>query len=44
MASVDKLSVAFSVLLAVVFLGERLTLDSGLGVLLIVAGSLVMVL
>lgn len=43
-APLDKLSVAVSVLLAVVFLGEKLTLKSGFGVLLIVAGSLVMVL
>ena len=43
-APVDKLSVALSVLLAVIFLHEKLTLKSGLGVVLIVAGSLVMVL
>jgi len=43
-APVDKLSVALSVVLAVVFLHEKLTLKTGLGVVLIVAGSLVMVL
>ena len=43
-APVDKLSVALSVLLAVVFLHEKLTLKTGLGILLILAGSLVMVL
>jgi len=43
-APVDKLSVALAVLLAVVFLHEKLTLKAGLGVILIVAGSLVMVL
>lgn len=43
-APVDKLSVALSVLLAVVFLQERLTFKAGFGVLLIITGSLVMVL
>lgn len=43
-APVDKLSVALSVLLAVVFLHERLTLKAGFGVLLIITGSMVMVL
>lgn len=40
-ASVDKLSVALAVLLAVVFLGESLTLKEGLGVTLILAGTFV---
>ncbi|ODT73380.1 hypothetical protein ABS71_07370 [bacterium SCN 62-11] len=43
-APVDKLSVALSVLLAVVFLHEQLTWKSALGCLLILAGSLIMVL
>ncbi len=42
-APVDKLSVALSVLLAVIFLHEKLTLKAGLGVVLILAGTLVMV-
>jgi transporter family protein len=42
-APVDKLSVALAVLLSMLILGERLSLRSGLGVLLIVVGSLVMV-
>ena len=41
-APVDKLSVAFAVLLAVIFLGEKLTLKMGLGLLLIISGSLCM--
>lgn len=43
-APVDKLSSALAVVLAVVFLHEELTLKTGLGVVLIVVGSLVMVL
>ena len=43
-APVDKLSVALAVLLAVIFLHEKLTLKAALGVVLIVVGSLVMVL
>ena len=42
-APVDKLSVALTVLLAVVFLHEKLTLKMTLGVLLILGGSLLMV-
>lgn len=41
-APVDKLSVALAVLLAVVFLGEQLTWKMGLGVALILAGTLLM--
>lgn len=41
-APVDKLSVALAVLLAVVFLGEKLTLKMILGVVLIVTGTLLM--
>jgi transporter family protein len=41
-APVDKLSVAFAVLLAVIFLGEKLTLKMGIGLLLIISGSLCM--
>lgn len=42
-APVDKLSVALSVLLAVIFLHEKLTFKAGVGVALILAGTLVMV-
>jgi transporter family protein len=40
-APVDKLSVALVILLAALFLGERLTLAKTLGGLLIVAGTIV---
>lgn len=41
-APVDKLSVAFAIVLAVVFLGEPLTTKTLLGGALVVAGSLVL--
>ena len=41
-APVDKLSVAFAVVLAVIFLGEKLTLFQGIGAGLILAGVLIM--
>lgn len=43
-APIDKLSVAFVILLAAIFLGEKITLKVFIGGLLIVAGSVVMVL
>lgn len=43
-APVDKLSVAFVILFAVIFLGERLSGYSALGVALIVAGAVLVVL
>ncbi len=43
-APVDKLSVALTVVLAGIFLHEPLTVKTGLGALLILAGTLVMVL
>jgi bacterial/archaeal transporter family protein len=43
-APIDKLSVVFVILLAVVFLGEKLTWGKGLGVLLIGAGALAIAL
>lgn len=43
-APVDKLSVALAIILAIIFLGEKLTLSVALGGLLIVAGSLVLAL
>jgi len=41
-APVDKLSVAFVIVLAIIFLGEQLTLKTALGGLLVIAGSLVL--
>jgi len=41
-APVDKLSVAIAIVLAIVFLGERLSLREGLGAGLIVTGALVL--
>jgi transporter family protein len=43
-APIDKLSVAFVILFAAAFLGERLTLTRGIGGLLIVAGAIVLAL
>ena len=43
-APIDKLSVVFAIVLALVLLGEGLSLKVALGGLLIVAGSLVLVL
>lgn len=43
-APVDKLSVALTIVLSVVFLGEALTLKTVLGALLIVAGTVVLIL
>ena len=43
-APVDKLSVAIAIVLAVLFLGEPLTLKTALGALLIIGGSLVLIL
>lgn len=39
-APIDKLSVAFVIILAALFLGERLTLQTAIGGALIVAGAL----
>lgn len=43
-ASIDKLSVVITLILAFIFLNEQLTLKSMLGCLLIVAGSFLMIL
>jgi len=43
-APIDKLSVALTVILAVVFLGETLTLKTAIGTGLIIAGTVVMIL
>jgi len=42
-APIDKLSVAFAILLGVLFVGEKLTLPVVVGGLMIVAGSIVMI-
>ena len=42
-APVDKLSVALAIGLSVVFLGEKLTLHTGLGAALIIIGTLVLI-
>lgn len=42
-ATVDKLSVAIAILLAVVFLGEALTYKTAIGAALIIAGSIVLI-
>lgn len=42
-ATVDKLSVALTIILATIFLGEALTLKTAIGAGLIIAGTLVMV-
>ncbi len=41
---IDKLSVVITLVLAFVFLGEKFTVKSGIGALLITAGTLIMVL
>ena len=43
-APVDKLSVALTILLSVIFLNEALTLKTAIGAALIIAGTLVMIL
>jgi transporter family protein len=43
-APIDKLSVVFVILLATVFLGEKLTWGKGVGVLLIAAGAITIAL
>jgi transporter family protein len=43
-APVDKMSVAIAIILAVIFLGETLTVKSAIGALLIIGGTLVLIL
>lgn len=43
-APVDKLSVALTILLAMIFLGETLTLKTTIGAALIIAGTFVMIM
>src|SRR5882757_6669152 len=42
-APVDKLSVALTIVLSVIFLGEALTLKTALGALLIIGGTVVLI-
>lgn len=42
-APVDKMSVAIAIILAVVFLGEPLTIKTAVGALLIIGGTLVLI-
>lgn len=42
-APVDKLSVALTIILSVVFLGEALTIKTAIGAILIIAGTAVMI-
>ena len=42
-APVDKMSVAIAIVLAVVFLGEPLTIKTAMGAILIIGGSLVLI-
>jgi transporter family protein len=43
-ATVDKLSVALTIILSVVFLGEALTVKTAIGAFLIILGTVVMIL
>ena len=43
-AAVDKLSLAFTIIIAAVFLGESLTWKTGLGAALIIGGTIVLIL
>jgi transporter family protein len=43
-APIDKLSVAFTVVFSIFFLGEVITLKTAIGALLIIAGTVVMIL
>ena len=42
-APVDKLSVALTIVLSVIFLGEALTIKTAIGAVLIIAGTLVLI-
>lgn len=42
-APVDKMSVAFAIILAIVFLGEPLTMKTAIGALLIIGGTFVLI-
>ena len=43
-APIDKLSVALTIILSVIFLNESLTLKTAIGAALIIAGTLIMIL
>lgn len=43
-AAVDKLSVALAIIFAIIFLGETLTLKTGIGAALIISGTIVLIL
>lgn len=43
-ATIDKLSVALTIILAIIFLGETLTLKTAIGAGLIITGALVMIM
>ncbi len=43
-APVDKLSVALTIFLSVIFLGEALTLKTAIGAVLIIAGTVVLII
>lgn len=43
-APIDKLSVALTIILAVIFFGEALTLKTAIGASLIIAGTLVLII
>ncbi|MEO6814351.1 MAG: EamA family transporter [Ginsengibacter sp.] len=43
-APVDKMSVAIAIVLAVIFLGEPLTVKTAMGALLIIGGTLVLII
>jgi bacterial/archaeal transporter family protein len=43
-APVDKLSVALAIILSILFLGEALTWKTGIGSLLIISGTIVLIL
>ena len=43
-APVDKLSVALTIVLSVIFLGEALTIKTAIGACLIIAGTLILIL
>ncbi len=44
MAPIDKLSVVFAIILAAVFLNEKISLMNGIGVALIAIGAIVVAL
>ncbi|HNC32933.1 MAG TPA: EamA family transporter, partial [Bacteroidia bacterium] len=43
-APIDKLSIALTIILAVIFLGETMSLKTTIGAALIIAGTLVMII